>query len=147
MALRDVPIGMKPAALAAALGLAAILLVGVVALALTSAPGGSGQTPGRATVPAPNDKVDVLIRESAPPQVTVKVVAGLPGGCAQRDSHSVSRSGDTFTLTVLNSMPTGNPICTMIYGTYELNIDLGREFRPGTTYTVRVNDKTTTFRT
>lgn len=50
-------------------------------------------------------------------------------------------------MTVLNSMPTGDPICTMVYGTYELNIDLGRDFTLGTTYTVRVNDKTTTFQT
>ena len=137
---------MKRAALAAALGFAVVLAVGMVAVALTSAPGGPDRTPGRVTVPAPIDKLDVLIRESAPPQVTVKVMAGLPGGCAQRDSHSVSRTGDTFTVTVLNSMPTGNPICTMIYGTYELDIDLGRQFAPGTTYTLQVNDKTTTFR-
>ena len=145
---------MKRSVLAAAISIAAILAVGMAALALTAAPGavdpapgGPGQAPGRVTAPAPIDKVDVLIRESAPTQVTVKVMAGLPGGCAQRDSHSVSRTGDTFTVTVLNSMPTGNPICTMIYGSYELNVDLGREFAPGTTYTVRVNDKTATFRT
>ena len=144
---------MKRTVLAAAISIAAILAVGMVALALTSpdladpAPGGPGQAAGRVTTPAPIDKVDVLIRESAPPQVIVKVMAGLPGGCAQRGSHSVSRTGETFTVTVLNSMPAGNPICTMIYGTYELNIELGREFAPGTTYTVQVNDKTTTFRT
>ena len=57
------------------------------------------------------------------------------------------RAGDTFTVRVTNSMPTGNPICTMIYGVYELNIDLGRDFRPGATYTLAVNDKTTTFKT
>jgi hypothetical protein len=34
----------------------------------------------------------------------------------------------------------------MIYGTYELSIDLGRDFRPGATYTVHVNDKTSTFK-
>lgn len=139
--------GMKRTALVATLSLAALLLVGMVALALTSAPGGPGQAPGRVTVPAPIDAVDVLIRESAPPQVTLTVKAGLPSGCAQRDSHSVSRTGDTFTVTVLNSMPAGNPTCTMIYGTYELSIDLGREFAPGTTYAVRVNNRTTTFRT
>ena len=145
---------MKRAVLAAALSLSATLLVGMVALALASAPagadptpGGPGQAPGRVTVPAPIDGVEVLIRESAPPQVTVTVKAGLPSGCARRESHSVSRSGDIFTVTVLNSMPAGSPTCTMIYGTYELNIDLGREFVPGATYTVRVNDKTTTFRT
>lgn len=151
---RDVPIGMKRIALAAAISLAAILAVGMAALALSSAPGaadpapgGPGQAPGRVTVPAPIDRVDVLVRESSPPQVTVKVLAGLPSGCAQRGSHSVGRTGDTFIVTVLNSMPKGDPVCTMIYGTYELNVDLGRQFAPGTTYTVQVNDKTTTFRT
>ena len=136
---------MKRAVLAAALSIAVLLIVGAAALA--AARGGLDQAPGRVTVPAPIGSVDVLVRESAPPQVSVKVVAGLPGGCAQRESHSVTRSGDTFTVTVLNSMPAGNPVCTMIYGTYELNIDLGREFVAGATHTVRVNDRTTTFRT
>ena len=33
----------------------------------------------------------------------------------------------------------------MIYGSYELSINLGSDFRSGTTYKVSVNDKTTTF--
>jgi hypothetical protein len=44
-------------------------------------------------------------------------------------------------------MPDGNPICDLRYGIYELNIRLDGEFRPGATYTVQVNDKTTTFKT
>ncbi len=127
------------------LSLGAILLVAAVAFA--SARGELSPAPGRQSVPAPIDRVQVLIRESAPPGVTLKVTAGLPGGCAQRDSHSVSRTGDTFSVSVLNSMPTGNAICTMIYGTYELNIDLGRDFRPGASYTVQVNGQATTFKT
>jgi hypothetical protein len=79
--------------------------------------------------------------------VTLKITAGLPSGCAQRDSYTVSRAGDTITVRVLNSMPMGNPICTMIYGTYELNVDLGNAFRVGATYVVQVNDTTTTFNT
>ena len=136
---------MKRLALAAALSLAAVMLVGAVAFA--SARGGTSPDPGRQTVPAPIDDLAVVIRESNPPQVTLTVQAGLPSGCAQRDSYSVSRTGDTFTVSVLNSMPTGNPICTMIYGSYTLNIDLGRDLRVGATYTVNVNDKTTTFKT
>lgn len=136
---------MKRLALAAALSFAAILLVGAVAFA--SARGGASPDPGRQTVPAPIDDLAVVIRESNPPQVTLNVQAGLPSGCAQRDSYSVSRTGDAFTVSVLNSMPTGNPICTMIYGSYKLDIDLGRDLRVGATYTVNVNDKTTTFKT
>ena len=136
---------MKRLAVAAALSVAAILLVGAVAFA--SARGGATPDPGRQTVPAPIDDLAVVIRESNPPQVTLNVQAGLPSGCAQRDSYSVSRSGDTFTVSVLNSIPTGNPICTMVYGSYRLNIDLGRDLRVGVTYTVNVNDKATTFKT
>lgn len=136
---------MKRLVVAAALSLAAILLIGAVAFA--SGRGDLTPAPGRHTVPAPIDDIQVVIRESSPPQVTLSVKAGLPSGCAQRDSHAISRTADTFTVRVLNSMPTGNVACTMIYGTYELNLDLGRDFRAGGTYTVNVNDKTTTFKT
>jgi hypothetical protein len=135
---------MKRLVVGAVLVLAVILLAGAVAFASAR---GELSPPGRQTVAAPIDDVQVVIRESNPPQVTLTVKAGLPSGCAQRDSHAVSRTGDTFTVKVLNSMPTGNAICTMIYGTYELSIDLGRDFRPGATYTVQVNDVTTTFKT
>lgn len=136
---------MKRLVVAAALSLAAILFVGAVAFA--SGRGDLTPAPGRQTVPAPIDDVQAVIRESNPPQVTLNVKAGLPSGCARREAHSVIRTGDTFTVRVLNSMPTGDVMCTMIYGTYELNIDLGRDFRAGGTYTVNVNDKTTTFKT
>jgi hypothetical protein len=106
----------------------------------TSAPPG-----GRVTVPAPIDGLDVRVLETAPPRYVVDITAGLPSGCAQRDSHKVDRAGTVVTIAVLNSMPPGNPVCTMIYGTYQLSVDLGTDFVRGTTYTVRVNDKTTTF--
>jgi hypothetical protein len=135
---------MKRVIVAAVLSLVAIVFVGAVAFA------GRGElapTPDRQTVPAPIDDVQVVIRESSPPQVSLTIKAGLPSGCAQRDSHSISRNGDTFTVRVLNSIPTGDVACTMIYGTYDLSLDLGRDFRAGGTYTVNVNDKTATFKT
>ena len=136
---------MKRLLVVATISLAAILLIGAVAFA--SGRGDLSPTPGRQTVPAPIDDVQVVIRDSSPPQVTLNVKAGLPSGCAQRESHSISRTGDTVTVRVLNSILTGDVACTMIYGTYELNLDLGRDFRAGGTYTVNVNDRTTTFKT
>jgi hypothetical protein len=113
---------------------------------LPPATGGPGQAPGSfQLVPAPIDGLEMRIRESAPPQYSVYVQAGLPSGCAKQHSHSVQQTGDTFIVQVMNSMPPGNPICTMIYGTYELNLDLKGDIRPGRTYTVKVNDRTTTF--
>ena len=128
----------------AAVLIAAVLLVGAIALA--TARSGTWAPVGRVSVPAPIDQVEIVVRESAPPQVSVKITAGLPSGCAQRESHAVSRNGDIFTVTVLNSMPRGDQACTMIYGSYSLSADLGRDFRPGVTYTVQVNDTVRTFR-
>ncbi|MGH2379077.1 MAG: hypothetical protein ACRDGT_11450 [Candidatus Limnocylindria bacterium] len=123
---------------------AAIALVAVGAFALANAAPGDVEA-GRRTVEAPIDELDVLVRESHPPQVALRLVAGLPSGCAEPHSHSVTRTGDTITVKVLNSLPTGDPICTMIYGTYDLTVELGSDFVAGTTYTVQVNDRTTTF--
>lgn len=100
---------------------------------------------GRQAVPAPIDSLDVRVLESNPPQYVLSVRAGLPSGCAERNRHEVERVGDAITVTMLNWMPTGNLICTTIYGSYELSINLGSEFQPGTTYAVAVNDKRTAF--
>jgi hypothetical protein len=126
--------------------LAATAVLAIAAAALTA---DRGTTPpeARQTVPAPIDGLEVVMRESAPPQVSLKITAGLPSGCAQPHSHQLTRAGNTITVSVLNSMPTGQPICTMIYGSYDLTVDLGSDFAPGATYTVQVNDKTTTFKT
>lgn len=137
----------------ALLALAGLALAGTLRVPASPAPNpptasdlpAPGVPSDRKLVPAPIDELDVLIRESMPPQVSVRVMAGLPSGCAQRHSHKVERAGSVITITVLNSMPTGEVMCTMIYGTYELMIDLGTDFAPGT-YTIRVNDKEQTFK-
>jgi hypothetical protein len=130
--------------IAGLLTVTALIAVGAFAIARTGdltlpVPG------ARQTVPAPIDGLGVRVMESSPPQYMLSVKAGLPSGCAQQHSHSLTRTAETITVTVLNSMPTGSKSCTMIYGSYELNINLGSDFRSGTAYTVRVNDKVTTF--
>jgi hypothetical protein len=105
----------------------------------------SSASSGRQEVPAPIDGVGVRVLESNPPQYMLNVRAGLPGGCAQKNRHEMQRAAEAITVNVLNWMPTGNPPCTMIYGSYEVNINLGSDFQRGTTYSVSVNDKRTTF--
>ena len=100
---------------------------------------------GRQAVLAPIDGLEVRVLESAPPQYVVNVRAGLPGGCAERNRYEVARADQLITVTVLNWLPAGNPICTAIYGSYELAINVGSDFRSGASYSVNVNDKTTTF--
>ena len=94
---------------------------------------------------APIDRLDVRVLESSPPQYVLSVRAGLPGGCAEKNRHETQRVAEAISVTVLNWMPTGSQPCTMIYGSYELNINVGSDFRPGTTYSVVVNDKRTAF--
>jgi hypothetical protein len=131
-----------------------VLVIGGVVLAALSATACASATDslplspspsGRQAVLAPIDRLDVRILESSPPQYVLSVGAGLPGGCAEKNRHETARVADAITVTVLNWMPTGNVPCTMIYGSYELNINVGSDFRPGTTYSVTVNDKRTAF--
>lgn len=148
---------MKRFLVATAVAAAVLVIVAGLALAANRVPGdptlplplppGPTTPSDLVTVRAPIDGIDVLIRESNPPQVSLKVTAGLPSGCARQHSHDVKRQGDTFIVTVLNSMPKGDPICTMIYGTYVLDLDLPGPFAPGATYTVNVNDEVRTFKT
>ena len=125
----------------------AIVLTALSAISCASGPT-AFPTPspsGRQAVLAPIDGLSVRILESDPPQYMLSVRAGLPSGCAEKNRHESQRSAEAITVTVLNWMPTGSPPCTMIYGSYELNINLGSDFRRGITYSVSVNDKRTTF--
>ena len=122
----------------------AALMFSSCSSAIERAPSSPSST-SRQEVLAPIDGLDIRILESNPPRYVLNVRAGLPSGCAEKNRHETKRNAETITVTVLNWMPTGSPPCTMIYGSYVLNIDLGGEFRRGTTYLVSVNDKTTTF--
>ena len=123
----------------------AVVLAALLATACASAIPSSPSPPGRQAVLAPIDRLDVRVLESSPPQDVLGVRAGLPSGCAEQNRHDTERVDKAITVTVLNWMPTGSPPCTLIYGSYELNINLGTDFRPGTTYSVSVNDKRTAF--
>jgi hypothetical protein len=111
----------------------------------SSGPGITPAPSGTQNVPAPIDALDVLTLESFPPQYVVRVRAGLPNGCARQAGWTASRSGDVIRVTVMNNMPTGNVICTQIYGMYEVNGALGSDYESGRTYRIEVNDRITTF--
>ena len=75
---------------------------------------------GRMIVPAPIDELELIIRESAPPQYAVRVVSGLPDGCTEfYEATLASRTGTTIDIEVTNTIPSGTDvICTAIYGTH-----------------------------
>lgn len=95
---------------------------------------------------APIDDLDIAVMESFPAQYLLQIKAGLPNGCAEKGGYEATRSGTTINVKVSYASPTAGGICTMIYGIYELNINLGSDYVSGQTYTVNVNDKTTTFK-
>ena len=107
----------------------------------------SGGGAGRKVVDAPIEAIDILVRESLPPGYTVHITSGLPSGCARFHLAEVlERNGANIVIRVTNTMPAGpDVVCTAIYGYHETNLDLGQDFKPGQTYTVKVNDKEKTF--
>lgn len=112
----------------------------------TPAPSGGSTAPGLMRVLAPIEAASVAILESVPPQYRLQVKAGLPSGCAKADGHEVTRSGNDVRVAVYNTLPSGNVICTQIYGIYDLSIDLGTGFVAGQEYRVNVNGTMLTFR-
>ncbi len=107
------------------------------------------ETPGGdvTLVDAPIDELEIIVRESAPPQYAARVVSGLPNGCAQFvDVELLGRAGNRITYRVQNSMPSDpQTVCTAIYGTHEETLELGSDFTPGSEYVVQVNDKEVSF--
>ncbi len=96
---------------------------------------------------APIDDLDILTLESFPPQYNLRIVSGLPSGCAVFDkAEETGRSGNTIAVRVTNTMPDDAEVaCTAIYGTKETTLALGSDFTSGETYTVNVNDKSVHF--
>jgi hypothetical protein len=89
---------------------------------------------------APIESADILVRESSPPQYALRIVSGLPSGCAQFSRIEVKRQDTAVDVTVWNTEPAdSNVACTMIYGTAENTATLGSDFKSGQTYDVRVN--------
>jgi inhibitor of cysteine peptidase len=100
---------------------------------------GQGQTPDQN---APSlltvDKVDVLIMESFPPQITAKVEGWLPDGCSEVGDITQQRSGFTIDVTItIRRLSTG--ACIAIAPQVSRSIRLNGSFAESGAYTVRVN--------
>ncbi len=93
---------------------------------------------------APIHEVDVRFAESYPEQVFVYIKGGLRDGCTSFYDQQMARNGDAIAITVRTKHPRG-AVCPAIYTYFERNINLGADFARGRTYTLKVNDFTTTF--
>ena len=101
---------------------------------------------GRQVVPAPIDELDLLQRESFPVQYALRLVSGLPDGCHEFRGVEVERDDTEITVSVTNTRPDDPDVaCTQVYAQRESVVELGTDFTSGTTYTVKVNDKSLEF--
>lgn len=90
----------------------------------------------------PVDEVEVLIAESQPPQVSVRV-KGTVNPCTVVGAISQSRQGNLITVTITTRSTAD--VCIQLAVSVEENIRLDGSFPPGT-YRVRVNGVERTFR-
>lgn len=93
---------------------------------------------------APIHEVEVYFMESYPVQVGVHIQGGLRDGCTTFHDAVVKQEGNIINIEVTIQRPK-DAICTQVYGFFEENLNLGSDFANGTTYTLIVNDYTTTF--
>ncbi len=94
--------------------------------------------------PAPIHEVDIVIMESYPEQIGVNIELGLKDGCTTFHDAVVTREGHTVNIAVTAQRP-ADAVCTQEYSYYTKNLNLGSDFERGVTYTLNVNDYTTTF--
>jgi hypothetical protein len=102
---------------------------------------------GEIAVAAPIDELEMIVRESAPPQYAVRIVSGLPDGCHLfHQARIVERASQAIRIEVLNRRPGADDVaCTQVYGQVETIVELGTDFTPGATYVVDVNGRELTF--
>ena len=93
---------------------------------------------------APIHEVQVSIAESFPSQIFIYIKGGLADSCTTFYELTEERSGNTINIEVTTQRPK-EATCAQVYGFFEKNVALGSDFTSGETYTVNVNDETTTF--
>ncbi len=94
--------------------------------------------------PAPIHEVEVNIMKSNPPQIGIYIKGGLPDGCTVFHDAVVTREGNTVSISVTTKRPKSEQ-CIALYSYFEEYLNLGSDFTSGATYTLKVNDYTTTF--
>jgi uncharacterized membrane protein YagU involved in acid resistance len=104
-----------------ALAILGLVIIGGIAGGFVAWAGDGEQEPPRTKrVLAPIDEVEINIAESFPPQYFLRVVSGLPNSCAEFDSYTESRDGDTIQVEVFNLVPADDSTaCAEIYRTVE----------------------------
>ncbi|MFC2058358.1 hypothetical protein ACFLTS_01775 [Chloroflexota bacterium] len=93
---------------------------------------------------APIDEVQISIAESYPSQVIVYIQGGLRDGCTTFHDLDIQRDKNIIEIEVTTERPE-EAACDAVYSQFEKYENLGTDFTSGETYTVKVNNYTTTF--
>ena len=93
--------------------------------------------PGITVAPIQIDTVELVVRESNPPQVAARVKGVLGDGCTTLKDITQTRNGATIEITITSQRP-NEAMCTMIAQIFDQTIELEGEF-PAGEYIVRVN--------
>lgn len=139
------------------LSLAAFMLFGVQSSSeLTTVPDTRGRPDG-VTVPRPPrgglhldgadllgvEQVDVIVRESYPPQVMLHITGYWPDGCVRDPQVTTMREGDSVIVRISRNLPP-DVMCTQVMSRVEIDVPLNdvlieaQSFRSGS-YTIDVN--------
>ena len=103
-----------------------------------------GTQPNVEISPAPIHDVKIAVTLSQPQEMLVYIKGGLRDTCTTFSDMNTEQTGDAISIKVNVQTITGQ-ICGQIYTFFERCVDLGSDFVSGQTYTVTVNDETTTF--
>jgi hypothetical protein len=120
--------------------LLALVACGPVTAVPTSTPTPTPLPGERYAVDAPIDEAQVVRTGEG---WAVRVVSGLPSGCARYAGYQMDASHleteRLVRLRITNSLPRGEVACTAIYGMVEALYPLPLTLTPGTPVTVDVN--------
>jgi hypothetical protein len=93
---------------------------------------------------APIETISVMMLTSEPHEIQVYIKGGLADSCTTFQGIKTERSVNIFKITVTVQRPR-DTVCAEVYSYFEKYENLGSDFMPGETYTVHVNDMTTSF--
>jgi inhibitor of cysteine peptidase len=93
---------------------------------------------------APVENVEVMMLESFPLQVQLKVEGYMPDGCTEIESTEIEQQDNHFEVTITTSRPT-DLACTEAIEPFELNIPLDVYGLPAGEYSVDVNGVAASF--
>lgn len=110
---------------------------------------GSGDSPPEepapVAVPAPIESSTVVLPATPGGDYILKIISGLPNGCAEFNGYEVKQDGDRFIVEVTNLVPHPSLMveCIEIYGSHEAEVVLGSGLVDGGTYTAEINGEWT----